>query len=96
MCSPESSDVVRCVEGGSEGVCDGLEGDLLEVVEAGFLLRDLTGEGVAVIKEMRLRNVRVKVVAQRKRRNGEAMLLERVVPADKEALEIAQSVMAVF
>ena len=35
-------------------------------------------------------------MAQRKWRSGEAVLLESVVPTGKEALEIAQSVMAVF
>ena len=37
--SPESCDVIRCVEAGGEGVRDGVVGDSLEVVEAGFLLR---------------------------------------------------------
>jgi hypothetical protein len=68
------------VETGGEGVRDGIVGDSLEVVEPGFLLRDLTGKGFAVVKEMRLHTVWFKVMAQRKGWNGEAMLLERVVP----------------
>ena len=41
VCSPESSDVVGCVETGCEGVRDGVVSDSLEVVEAGFLLCDV-------------------------------------------------------
>ena len=96
VCSQESSDVVGCVEVGVEGMGDRVVGESLEVVEAGFLLCDLTGKGVAVVKEMGFQNVRHQIMAQRRWRNGEAMLLESVVPTGKEALEIAQSVMAVF
>ena len=96
VCSQESSDVVGCVEAGVEGMRDRVVGESLEVVEAGFLLCDLTGKGVAVVKEMGFQNVRHQIMAQRRWRNGEAMLLESVVPTGKEALEIAQSVMAVF
>jgi hypothetical protein len=96
MCSRESSDVVGCVEAGVEGMRDGVVGESLEVVEAGFLSCDLTGKGVAVVKEVGSHNVRLQIMAQRRWRNGEAMLLESVVSTGKEALEIAQSVMAVF
>jgi len=51
VCKPESSDVVR----------DGVVGDSLEVVEAGFLLCDLSGEGLAVVKEMGFQNFRLQV-----------------------------------
>ena len=71
-------------------------GESLEVVEAGFLLCDLTGKGFAIVKEMGFQNVVLLIMAHRRWRNGEAMLLESVVPTDKEALKIAQSVMAVF
>jgi hypothetical protein len=84
------------VEAGVEGMRDGVVGESLEVVEAGFLLCDLTGKGVAVVKEVGFHNVRLQIVAQRRWWNGEAMLLESVVSTGKEALEIAQSVMAVF
>jgi len=96
VCSQESSDIVGCVEAGIEGMRDGVVGESLEVVEAGFLLCDLTGKGFAVIKEMGFQIVRHQIMAQRRGRKGEAMLLESVVPTGKEALEIAQSVMAVF
>jgi hypothetical protein len=96
VCSQKSSDVVGCVEGGVKGMRDGVVGESLEVVEAGFLLCNLTGKGVAVVKEMGFQNVRHLIMAQRRWRNGEAMLLESVVSTGKEALEIAQSVMAVF
>ena len=89
VCSRESSDVVGCVEAGVEGMRDGVVGESLEVVEAGFLLYDLTGKGVAVVKEVGFQNVRHQIMAQRRWRNGEAMLLERVVPTGEEALEIA-------
>ena len=39
---------------GGEGVRDGVVGDSLELVESGFLLCDLTGEGFAVVKEVGL------------------------------------------
>ena len=93
--SPESSDVVGCVEAGGKGVRDGVVCNPLEVVEPGFLLRDLTGKGFAVVKEMGLQNVGFEVMVQRKGRNGEAMLPERVVPTANEASEIVQSSMAV-
>ena len=96
VCSQESSDVVGCVKAGVEVMHDGVVGESLEVVEAGFLLCDLTGKGFAVVKEMGFQNVRHQIMAQRRWRNGEAMLLESVVSTGKEALEIAQSVMAVF
>ena len=96
VCSQESSDVVGCVEAGVEGMRDGVVGESLEVVEAGFLLCDLAGKGFAVVKEVGFHNVRLQIMAQRRWRNGEAMLLESVVSTGKEALEIAQSVMAVF
>ncbi len=50
---------------------------------------DLTGEGFAVVKEVGLQNFRLQVMTQRKWGNGEAMLLESVVPTGEEALEIA-------
>lgn len=40
MCSREGSDVVVGVEVGVEGMGDGVVGNLLGVVEAGFLLCD--------------------------------------------------------
>ena len=95
MCSQERSDVVGCVEVGVEGMRDGVVGESLEVVEAGFLLCDLTGKGFAVVKEIGFQNVRHQIMAQIRWRNGEAMLLMSVVPTGKEALEIAQSVIAV-
>jgi hypothetical protein len=38
------------VETGGEGVRDGVVGESLELVESGFLLCDLMGEGFAVVK----------------------------------------------
>jgi hypothetical protein len=96
VCSQESSDVVGCVEAGVEGMRDGVVGESLKVVEAGFLLCDLTGKGFAVVKEVGFHNVGLLIMAHRRWRNGEAMLLKSVVSTGKEALEIAQSVMAVF
>jgi hypothetical protein len=86
VCSPESGDVVGCVEAVCEGVRDGVVSDSLEVVEAGFLLCDLPGEGFAVVKKVGLQKIRLQVMARRKWRNGEAVLLETVVPTGKEAL----------
>ena len=63
---------------------DGVVGDSLELVESGFMLCDLTGEGFAVVKEVGLQNFRLQVMTQRKWGNGEAMLLESVVPTGKE------------
>ena len=94
--NPKSSDVVVGVEVGVEGMGDGVVGNSLEVVEARFLLCDRMGEDFAVVKEVGFQNVRHQIVAHRRWRNGEAMLLESVVSTGKEALEIAQSVMAVF
>jgi len=37
VCSHESGDVIGCVNAGGKGVRDGVVGDSLEVVEAGFL-----------------------------------------------------------
>jgi hypothetical protein len=96
MCSCESSDVIVGMEVGVEGMGDGVVGNSVEVVEARFLLCDRMGEDFAVVKEVGLNNVRQQIMLQRRWRDGEAMLLESVVPTGKEALEIAQSVMAVF
>jgi hypothetical protein len=74
------------VEAGVEGMRDGVVGESLEVVEAGFLLCDLTGKGVAVVKEVGFQNVGHQIMALWRGRKGEAMLLESVVPTGKEAL----------
>jgi len=79
VCSQESSGVVGCVEAGVEGMRDGVIGESLEVVEAGFLLCDLTGKGFTVVKEVGLKNVGLQIMAHRSWRNGEAMLVESVV-----------------
>ena len=79
-----------------EGMRDGGVGQSLEVVEARFLLCDRLGKGVAVVQEVGFDNVRLQVMEQRRWWNGEAMLLERVGSTGKEALEVAQSVLAVF
>ena len=94
--NPKSSDVVVGMEVGVEGMGDGVVGNSVEVVEARFLLCDRMGEDFAVVKEVGLNNVRQQIMLQRRWRDGEAMLLESVVPTGKEALEIVQSVMAVF
>jgi hypothetical protein len=80
VCSQESSDIVGCVEAGVEGMRDGVVGESLEVVEAGFLLCDLTGKGLAVVKEMGFQNVGLQIMAHRRWRNGKAMLVESVAP----------------
>lgn len=96
LCSPERVDGLGCVEGVCESVLDGVIRHPLEVVEPGFLLSDLTGGSVTVVKKVRAQDVGHLVRLMRRGKNGEAVLLKGVFSAGQEPLEVANSVMAVL
>jgi hypothetical protein len=91
-------DIVVGVKGVGEGVGDRVPGLSLEVVEARHQGCYFGGESVAVVEKVRAEDVVMLVEATvgRRRRDGEVVLVEGVVSAGKELLEVAEGLEAVF